>query len=148
MDDSVHQTMWKGNWSTWGSVIMWPTIFQLPVNWFEVAFSCAECSIYCPCNNTHCLHPIIYYYILFIHLLSWCTQLLTRLQLHHSFCFFVLCAQLNEWTAATFNGTFLQNHQKKTKKNYCEGACDDMTLWNFRLRFEPLGLPPLNIHKA
>jgi hypothetical protein len=30
------------------------------------------------------------------------------------------------------------------KKNYCEGACDHVALWNFRLRFEPSGLPPLN----
>jgi hypothetical protein len=29
-----------------------------------------------------------------------------------------------------------------SKKIYCEGACDHMALWNFRLRFEPSGLPP------
>jgi len=26
---------------------------------------------------------------------------------------------------------------------YYEGACDCVALWNFRLRFEPLGLHPL-----
>jgi hypothetical protein len=62
---------------------------HVPMNWFEVAFSCAEFTIYYPCNNTRYWHPIIYYYLLSIHLFSWCTQLLTRLQLHHSFCFFL-----------------------------------------------------------
>jgi hypothetical protein len=61
---------------------------HVPMTSFEVAFSCAEFTIYYPCNNTRYWHPIIYYYLLFIHLLSWCTQLLSRLQLHHSFCFF------------------------------------------------------------
>jgi hypothetical protein len=33
---------------------------------------------------------------------------------------------------------------KVTRKiNYCEGACDRVVLWNFRLCFEPSGLPPL-----
>ncbi len=34
------------------------------------------------------------------------------------------------------------------KKNYCEVACDDVTLWNFRLHFEPSGLPPLNTQNS
>jgi hypothetical protein len=29
------------------------------------------------------------------------------------------------------------------KKNLLWGACDHMVLWNFKLRFEPSGLPPL-----
>ncbi len=29
------------------------------------------------------------------------------------------------------------------KKNYCEGACNRVVLWNFRLHFEPLDLLPL-----
>jgi hypothetical protein len=34
--------------------------------------------------------------------------------------------------------------RKAARKNiYCEGACDRMALWNFRLRFEPSGLPLL-----
>jgi hypothetical protein len=31
----------------------------------------------------------------------------------------------------------------KKSKIYCEGACGHMALCNFRLRFEPSGLPPL-----
>jgi hypothetical protein len=31
------------------------------------------------------------------------------------------------------------------KKNYCEGVCGHVAFWNFKLHFEPLSLPPLNI---
>ncbi len=33
---------------------------------------------------------------------------------------------------------------RQQDKKYCEGDCDHMTLWNFRLCFEPSGLPPLS----
>jgi hypothetical protein len=36
-----------------------------------------------------------------------------------------------------------QKGMGKKLKIYCEGACDHVALWNFRLRFEPSGLPPL-----
>jgi hypothetical protein len=29
------------------------------------------------------------------------------------------------------------------KEIYCEGGCDHVVLWNFRLHFEPTGLPPV-----
>jgi hypothetical protein len=40
---------------------------------------------------------------------------------------------------------WLQGYERKATRKiiYCGGVCDHMVFWNFRLRFEPLGLPPL-----
>jgi len=34
----------------------------------------------------------------------------------------------------------------KKKENYCESVCGHVALWNFKLHFEPLSLPPQKIY--
>jgi hypothetical protein len=42
-------------------------------------------------------------------------------------------------------GPQLWKEGSKKKKKFCESDSDHMVLWNFRLRYQPSGLPSLNI---
>ncbi len=55
----------------------------------------------------------------------------------------------NYWIPFIVNVTNDYHNNSKAMKRrqhkyiYCEGACGHKALWNFKLRFEPLGLPSL-----